>query len=257
MFIMDDAMKPLCIILILSLLGGCSTRKQTDMLEARLRDQQSMLTRLSEQLERSKNELSVARLESQDLRSQLTASGKPVLQLEQSAVLHRLAGVQIDELQSAILPASSSDQKILNLVLAPLDQYGQPLKIPVDVTLRISASEKIVETITIPSKDMAENWLTGWISSGYVLQLPIESSKLMSPQINIAVVCDTLDGRRFEDSVKLEGLSIPSSDAPIEPVSFEEQTPEITQEAQNPVLQPDVRVDTSDRRTIEEFPIYR
>ncbi|MBV08878.1 MAG: hypothetical protein CMN21_06615 [Rubinisphaera sp.] len=256
---MDDFMKPLWIILILSLLAGCSTRKQTELLEARLRDQQEMMTQLSEQLERSKNELSIARQESQDLRSQLIASGKPVLQPEQSAVLYRLAGVQVDELQSAILPASSGDHKILNLVLTPLDQYRQPLKIPFDVTLEISASEEIVETLNITSKDLADNWSTGWITSGYVLQLPIETRKLLSPQIRISVTCNTLDGRQFEDTIKLEGLSLHSSDVPdpIEPVSFEEPSSEILQEAQKSAILPNVRIDTSDRRTIDEFPVYR
>ncbi len=252
-------MKAFCIILIFGLLSGCSTRKQTELLEARLRDQQEMMTRLSEQLERSKNELSIARQESQDLRSQLIASGKPVLQPEQSAVLYRLAGVQVDELQSAILPASSSDQKILNLVLTPLDQYRQPLKIPVDVTLEISTSEKIVETMNITSKDLADNWSSGWITSGYVLQLPIETSKLLSPQISISVTCNTLDGRQFEDTVKLEGLSLHLRNVPdpIEPVSLEEQSSDISQEAQKSAILPNIRIDTSDRRTIDEFPVYR
>ncbi|HCS50732.1 MAG TPA: hypothetical protein DIW81_03935, partial [Planctomycetaceae bacterium] len=68
-----------------------------------------------------------------------------------------------------------------------------------------------------------------------------------------------LDGRQFEDTIKLEGLSLHSSDVPdpIEPVSFEEPSSEILQEAQKSAILPNVRIDTSDRRTIDEFPVYR
>ncbi len=258
-------------LLVLCLLCGCGANRHTELLESRLREHEERLHQLSQQLERSENELAISRKEANDLRTQLAGTGRPVLQPEQANVLYRLSGLKIDQLQSAILPASQSDQRLLNVVITPMDQYGEALKIPGNLELKLLHENAELARFDIGAAELAENWSTGWVTSGYVIQLPIEASLLTSSHVNVVATLKSLDGREFSHQARLEtGVS----GGAIEQVSLEETATEPpVMEAKVPpprdpvsapspeesmIVRPqNERIDTSDRRTIDEFPVYR
>ncbi|MCG6156852.1 hypothetical protein [Rubinisphaera margarita] len=258
-------------MLLVLLCCGCGTSRNTELLESRLREHEDRLHQLSQQLERSENELALSQKEAADLRTQLAGTGQPVLQPEQANVLYRLSGLKIDQLQSAILPASESDQRLLNVVVTPVDQYNEALKIPGNLELKLLDESTELARFDIPAAELAENWSTGWVTSGYVIQLPLDASLLPTSPVNVVVTLRSLDGREFSHQARLEtGVSA----GVIEQVSFEDKVPDPpgmetkVPTPREPVSAPpphdsltvrpqNDRIETSDRRTIDEFPIYR
>jgi len=243
------------LIIAVCLASGCSTRKETDLLEARLRDQEERLTQTLDDLQRTRSELELTRKESQDLRTQLVRKGRPVLQPEQADVFYRLSGLRIDPLQSAILPASHESERILNLVVTPVDQYDQPLKYPANLTLIAKAKDAEIARLDYQAAEVAAKWSEGWLSSGYVLQIPIATAKLEAEAIAVEVQFLTPDGRDFSSQVTLPGLNAERSEASsILQVSAEEERDSAMDDEDQ---QEATRIDHSDRRTIDEFPVLR
>lgn len=244
---------PGSMLLLVVLLVGCTTRKQTDLLEARLRDQESRISELMDSLDRSQADLKLAQKQNLDLTQQLSQSGQPVLQPEQANVLYRLAGVRIDPLQSAILPVSQTSESMLNLVLTPLDQYDEPLKIPADLTVEVRVSRQVVETFQLSATELASRWNSGWLSSGYILQFPLSEQTTAAKNLDVTARFRSLDGREFTDKLRIAGQHDPPvMQAVPRPPEFDaepDRIPDLPDET--------TRMETSDRRTVDEFPIYR
>ena len=243
---------------------GCTANRESELLEARLREQENQLLQLSNQLDKSQVNLSVAQQESNALREQLTATGKQGIQPEQADVLYRMAKLKIDPYQSSILPAAhSSKPALINIVITPVDQFEEPLKLPGDVTITIfadSVDQSKSKPYHFTASDVRKKWNSGWVTSGFVIQLPLPEElaglKNSGRSITLKATFKTTDGREFHATQKLRKKTLSDQDRiPIAGIAEEKHikqakftSPEKTNK------QP---IDTSDRRTIDEFPIFR
>ncbi len=245
------------LLLLLFAAIGCAADRQCELLEAQLREQQDYVVDLSNQLERAKADLSVANQESKALRQQLVAKGKQPLEPEQADVLYRMAKLKIDQLQSSIIPVGASNRPVINLVLTPVDQFNEPIKLPGEVTIELStqdASDALpVEKYHFDAAEVRKKWNAGWVSSGFVLQLPwpqkVPFTELSGQSVKLQAIFKTVDGREFSATHRLK---------------VKDKIQSATKAA-NSVRQAAIgkketmpgRIDTSDRRTIDEFPVLR
>ncbi len=247
-------MRCFLLLLVLPLAVGCAADRQSELLEARLREQQDYAAQLASQLERAKADLMVANQESNTLRQQLVANGKQPLQPEQADVLYRMAKLQIDQFQSSIIPVGNSGRALINMVLTPVDQFNEPIKLPGDVTIKIFAQQdSLLETHRFSAEQVRKKWNAGWVSSGFVFQLPwpdkVTAADLPGQQIELKATFKTADGREFEAThqLKIKADLNPQGnlDKPVKQADFDQNKASSD------------RIDTSDRRTIDEFPILR
>ena len=253
----DDAMRCFILFVILHVTIGCAADRQCELLEARLREQQDYVANLSNQLERAKADLSVANQESRALRQQLVARGKQPLEPEQADVLYRMAKLKIDQLQSSIIPVGASDQPLINLVLTPVDQFNEPIRLPGEVTIELSkqdASDALpVGEYHFEAAEVRKKWNAGWVSSGFVFQLPwptkVSFAQFTGQQIKLKAIFKTVDGREFSATHRLKVRKTAKG--------AEQTENAIRQAAFGKKEAPPGRTDTSDRRTIDEFPILR
>ncbi len=247
-------MRCFILLLVLQATVGCAADRQGELLEARLREQQDYAAKLASQLERAQADLSVASQESNSLRQQLVASGKQPLHPEQADVLYRMAKLKIDQYQSSIIPIGNSNRPLINMVLTPVDQFNESIKLPGDVTINIiDQQDSLLGTHRFTAAQVREKWNAGWVSSGFVFQLPwpenVSLSDLSGQQIELKATFKTADGREFEAThqlkVKKQYKMQANPDGPVKQADF------------SPMKAPADRIDTSDRRTIDEFPILR
>ncbi len=244
------------LIFFLQFVVGCAADRQTELLEARLREQQDYAAQLASQLEHARADLSVARQESSTLRQQLLAKGKQPLEPEQADVLYRMTKLKIDPLQSSIIPAGASNRPVINLVVTPVDQFNEPLKLPGQVAIELftqTSGNSPVEKYQFSAAEVRKKWNSGWVSSGFVFQLPwpekVPFEHLTGEQIEVKSVFTTADGRTFSASRKLKIKKSLNSSA--------ESSNGVKQAGFSEKEAKPARIDTSDRRTIDEFPVLR
>lgn len=251
------------LILLCAVSTGCNSTRKTDVLEARLREQQQQATQLAEQLTRADADLAVAQQESNILRQQLTANGAQPLQPEQSDVLYRMAKLRIDPLQSSILPVGNSDSSLINVVITPVDQFDEPLKLPGDITVELLEEKPSGNTLLgshdFPAAQVRKKWSAGWVSSGFVFQFPWPEKHAIAEysekKLVLKATFKTADGREFVATNRLKinnhvRLAVDSVAASSQKTELKQSNFEQTEAAAK-------RIDTSDRRTIDEFPIFR
>ena len=256
-------MRYLILILLCNLSAGCVSAQKTEVLEARLREQQLQAARMAGKLERAQSDLIVAQQESNGLRQQLAADGKQPIHPEQANVLYRMANLRIDQLQSSILPVSHSDSGLINVVLTPVDQYNESLKLPGSITIELLAEqpdgEKLLDRHEFSASQVQKKWNAGWVSSGFVLQFPWPEKHSLADYSEQHLVLKatfiTVDGRKFVARHQLK-VGKQASFATDSIASSPEKTELEQTKFEQPSAEPG-RIDTSDRRTIDEFPILR
>ncbi len=261
---------------LLLLLAGCSANRHVDTLEAQLRHQESEINRLTGALNRVEAELMATREDSQALRTQLTGAGQQVIPPEQAELFYRVTGVQIDKLQTSYLQGEQGESGRLAVMVTPVDQFQTALRVPGEITIKLRPTETEGQAAllhqTFHAREVQQLWTAGWVSSGYLLQIPWDTEHAGDTAadqpmqaVSLEATFRTFDGRQFSTQLEFalppgrnpteiaagepEQLEQPERrvPVPIEPVVFE------------PVRPPSgfPRTDTSDRRTIEEFPVYR
>lgn len=165
----------LCLLLSAGSVGGCSANRQVEYLESQLRRQESEMLKLAGELNRTQSELLAARQDALTLRKQLAEGGQQVIPLEQAESFYSLAGIQIDKLQTSYLPGESGQPGRLSVMVTPVDQFRAALRVPGEITFKLRSGEDeaapLVERTFTP-QEVRELWTGGWVSSGFLLQLP-------------------------------------------------------------------------------------
>lgn len=121
-----------------------------------------------------------------------------------------VAAIQIHRLTSGIVPGTSNDTQVLNIVLQPIDEDAELVKIAGELTLNVAAVGPEGESAPIANKswsitDSRKRWTRGLVSSGFHLQLPLPGLALTKTEgaITKLLVTATLDlgvGRTFSTS---------------------------------------------------------
>src|SRR5579871_2903820 len=120
------------------LLCGCLSRGKTDLLQARLREQQEHVTQMERQIASTQADLKRSQRDAEQLRAELARSGKQVIPAEYSESLMRVRKLQINSLMSGGLNRDDrpGDDALVALI-SLVDDDSETVKLPgaVDLTL--------------------------------------------------------------------------------------------------------------------------
>lgn len=198
--------------------AGCSTARKSDVLEARLRSQEDMLATYESEMKRVKNELSVARRESETLRLQMAEDGQS-LPAEETQAIARVEGIQFSTLMTggADIDASPGHDG-LSVVLIPHDHDGELVKLPGSIEIEAfdlsqPGGAQRIGHWTFDQRDAHEYWHKGVIQSGYQFELPWQSPP-HSDQVLVHGHLRTADGRKFDTTLTVK-VDPPTGDAPV------------------------------------------
>ncbi len=189
--------------------SGCAARRSHDIVESRLREQSRLLAETESSLTKAQNELAIARQESDSLRQQLIADGKSPILPEQADVLFRATGIKINELLTGSLDRDGQPgDELLSAVVVPHDTDGEPMKLPGEMHLELfdlsqPGEQKRIGEWTFAASDAREHWHSGFLSSGYMFQLPWQQAP-SSKQVVLHAQLKTADGREFNTSATID-----------------------------------------------------
>lgn len=185
-------------------LAGCvAGRGQTDVLHARLREQEQRLADTESQLVASQRELKQARHDTEQLRTQLAQSGPNALLPEQSDLLVRVSGIKINSMLTAGVDRDEiAGDDALFVQFAPHDADGELVKLPgaIDIAVLDPALPEAQRTIarwTIPAEETREHWTRGFLGTGYQFTLPWPGESPRNTELVLHVRLRPADGREF------------------------------------------------------------
>lgn len=183
-------------------LGGCLGRGETDLLTARLREQQARLADAESRLEATARELKLARKESEGLRTQLAQGGSPGLLPEQSDVLIRASAIRINPMLTAGFDrddAYGDDALVVHFV--PVDDEGEVVRLPGAIQIRaldptLSGERQTIAEWNFTAEESREHWLRGFLGTGYQFTLPWPRPPTKG-ELVVHVQLRPVDGREF------------------------------------------------------------
>ncbi|REJ90245.1 MAG: hypothetical protein DWQ34_17675 [Planctomycetota bacterium] len=204
--------------LLLGLLtsSGCvGARNNTDILEARLRQQEDLAYQYHRQLSELRGELEVAHHEADILRGQLSNIGQETLPAEYTQSLFRVEGLRFN---SMFTRSRDQDGKpgddVLTAVFYPVDEHGDMVKLPGAIRIEVldmtrPEPERGVAAWEFSPRDSRELWTSGFLSSGYELKLPW-SEPPPPGELIVHARLTTPDGRQFDatHTIEIEGDSL-------------------------------------------------
>jgi len=179
------------LLLILTCSTGCQTNSQQVVLEDRLRDQQSTIRDLKSTLAETKQMLAEQDRELQVARDQtpvpsargIIAAGKVSVvsaTAEQRVAFGSVAGLELHELTSGLVKSPEGEFRQLNLVLQPIDEDGELVKVAGELTIKATLVGQGVDKQTLaerlfPITESRKIWTRGLVSSGFHVTLPVNS----------------------------------------------------------------------------------
>ncbi|WP_373651500.1 hypothetical protein [Schlesneria sp. DSM 10557] len=182
---------------------GCAGKVDTDLLQARIREQAIQLAESENEIARTRAELKRALLEAERLQAELTPKEGDTKPLTSLAA--RIDRVHIHSLASGGLNKDDQpgdDAVVIQFV--PVDVEGDILKVPGDVEFRLSdpqapSSQQEIGYWNFSADECREHWTRGLTSSGYQFTLPLQTR----PKHNSLVLhlnFSTADDRQLEVS---------------------------------------------------------
>lgn len=233
-------------------LAGCGSRGQMEVLEARIRQQETMLAHANSQLSNTQRELEVARRETELIRNQALASGDQFALPEQTQPVARLKKIEFNSLLTGPVP---SDPGQYSVILTPQDSKNSVVQVPGNVTIRAfhvkrnGRQEKVGQWDYEPHQAQAY-WQQGFLASGYTFTLPIAGPVSQDEKIQLSATLKTTDGRVFETSHQIsDDVSVPSRN-----VSISQPRPQLPDMMEYDSGASEI---TSDNFTTESIPVLR
>lgn len=252
--------------------SGCSSRGQMELLEAEIRQHQDALRRAESKAGELETQLSVARNETELLRTQMArVDGQSPLP-EQTGAIARLAGVKINTLLSGGKDRDGQPgDDVLVALVAPHDQQGDLVKIAGEVEIEafdmtLPSEDKRVGRWTYTPEEAAKVWHSGFVGAGLQFELPWQALPA-GKELVVHARLRTIDGRQFDTSTPLkvtppvvaaqppELLPVP----PIQPVKHEAEVPIVRplRAAKKATQIPNIPVDNPALETaIRPVPMY-
>ncbi len=195
--------------LIVACLSGCALRGNTELLEARLRQQEDRVVRMETELRTAQSELAAAQGETHHLREQLAGRGQQTLLPEQADSMFRATGIQFNRLLTGGLDRDGSKgDELVSAVVVPHDADGELVKLPgrIELTaydLSQNQEQKLIGKWEYGVEECRGLWHSGFLGSGYLIrvpwtQIPSNSKVLLHARLT------TPDGRQFDTSEHVE-----------------------------------------------------
>ena len=203
-------------LLLLALLaGGCAGRRDVDLLEAKLREQEDQVRSLHAQVQQSKSELTAARRLNETLRQQFVrpASHDETFDLDE---LHfRVTGLKINTLLTGGFDRDGKpgDDQI-TLFFTAVDDRDRTIQVPgrVECELLDPAQPADQQRLGLWSFD-AQKTRAAWVktlgSFGYRFELPWQTPP-RSQDLELRVRLHSVNGNQFETSSPLH-IRLPKS----------------------------------------------
>ncbi len=179
-----------------------------ELLEAEIRRTEDALHLAQSNSTDLETQLTVARRETELLRTQMASTGGQAPLPEQTGNLVRLSGVKINSLLSGGKDRDGQPgDDVLVALVSPLDEQGELVKIAGEVEIEaydmtLPGEDKRVGRWTFSSEEAAKAWHSGFVGAGLQFELPWQ----VLPNAKELVVharLRTVDGRQFDTSTPL------------------------------------------------------
>lgn len=184
---------------------GCLARGNSDLLQARLREQQEHTVEVERKMEAAQADLQRARRESEQLRAELARSGKRVVAAEYTESLVRASKLQINSLVSGGLnrddrPGDDAVVAYISLV----DDDGESIKLPgaVELTLldpSLPEPSRQIGQWRFSAEECRNKWTRGFAGAGFQFTVPLEDP-VLHEQLVLNAKLTTPDNRVFDAS---------------------------------------------------------
>jgi outer membrane murein-binding lipoprotein Lpp len=179
---MDGIMKKTILAFVLTLisLGGCAGRMNSDLLQARIRDQAAQLTASQQETSKIKAELKQSRHETERLKAELAQQKFGLDEIQSAtATIDRLHiyGMSSGGLNKDGRPGDDA----VVVQFAPLDEDGDAIKAAGDVEItlidpQLPGANSKIGTWKFSADDCASHWTRGIASTGFQFTLPLDQT---------------------------------------------------------------------------------
>jgi len=186
-------------------LCGCLARGNSDLLQARLREQQEHTAEVERRMDAAQADLQRARRESEQLRAELAKSGKRVVAAEYTESLVRASKLQINSLVSGGLNRDNRPgDDALVAYISLVDDDGESIKLPgsVELTLldpSLPEPSRQIGHWRFSADECRNKWTRGFAGSGFQFTVPLEES-VLHEQLVLNAKLTTADSRVFDAS---------------------------------------------------------
>lgn len=187
----------------MTLLVGCASRGDVEVLEARLRAEAQRVQNYERELEQVRADLASAQREADLLREQMASSSQNAIPEELTQALARAVGVQFNTLISGGrdtdgLPGDDE----LHLVFFPHDAHDEVVKLSGTVAIEAfdlsrDGEEQRIGRWEFSPDESRKLWHHGFLASGFFLNLPWQESPRV-PKVLVHGRLTTVDGRQFD-----------------------------------------------------------
>ncbi|MDF1742552.1 MAG: hypothetical protein P1V19_02595 [Gimesia sp.] len=243
-------------LLLILTLCGCGGRGNSDLLEARLRQQEDNIFALQRDLKDSQQALESARHQTEVMQNQIVDASKGALLPEQTQALYKVTGVKVNNLLTGGVDLDNKPgDELWTTLVTPHDADGETVKLPADLELELvdlkqTGENRRVGIWTFKSEEVRSHWYSGFAGSGFRFELPWQRLP-DSDDLTLVVRMKSQDGRIFNtnaplrisqvDPVKKSPVTQVSREllSPVEParISFEEKPEKVAEELDNPFKQ--------------------
>lgn len=240
-------------LLLVLTLCGCGGRGNSDLLEARLRQQEDDIFALQRDLKESHQALASARDQSEAMQNQLAKASNGSLLPEQTKALFKVTGVKVNNLLTGGVDLDNqAGDELWTTMITPHDVDGETVKLPADMELELidlsqSGENRRVGVWTFSSEEVRSHWYSGFAGSGFRFELPWQRQP-SSEDLTLVVRMKSQDGRTFNTQapLKISQIDLPQKSkvaqvsreqlTPVEParILFEEQPEMAVEENENP-----------------------
>ncbi len=196
-------------MLLALLASGCASRRNVDLLEAQLREQEGQLRSLQTQVRQTNSELTAARRLNESLKQQVVSPVSHGDTVELDEQHFRVTGLKINSLLTGGFDRDGQpgDDQV-TLVFAPIDGRDQPIQVPGHVDCELlelahTARPKRVALWSFDAKKTGAAWQKTLGSSGYRFELPWQTPPTTA-DLELRVRFFTQHGDKFETTSSIK-----------------------------------------------------
>ncbi len=259
-------------LLLILTLCGCGGRGKSDLLEARLRQQEDNIFALQRDLKDSQQALETARHQTEVMQNQIGKASKGALLPEQTQALYKVTGVKVNNLLTGGVDLDNKPgDELWTTLVTPHDADGETVKLPADMELELvdlkqTGESRRVGIWNFTSAEVRSHWYSGFAGSGFRFELPWQ--KLPgSDELTLVVRMKSQDGRVFNTNAPLRISQVDQVEkspvvqvsreqlSPVEParISFEELPEKASEEIENPFKPVPTKSDSQDSKEDSPF----
>lgn len=204
-------------LLLIGLLAaaGCASRRNADLLEARLRDQEDQLRALHTQVDQAKSELTAARRLNDSLKQKLVQPASHETAFNLSEQQFQAVGLKINSLLTGGFDRDGKpgDDQV-TLVFSPIDRSEQPVQVHGHVDCELldltnAAQSKRIGLWSFNTAKTAASWQKSLGSFGYRFELPWQTIPTVT-DLELRVRFFSEHGDQFETSAPIR-ITLPST----------------------------------------------